>query len=68
MLELMCVSCKENKFKSKDGSEVCFYNVFLALDDGDIAKINSGKPIPAGTIVELVPAVKDGFLTLKVKP
>ncbi len=65
-LEMLCVSCKENSFKGTDGKDVKFYNVFVAMPDGDIAKVNSGEYVKPGSKVTLVPAVKNGNLVMKV--
>lgn len=66
-IELMCVSSKKNEFKAKDGSEICYYDVFVVMPDGDIGKITSGNYIGPGETVTLVPAVKDGKVVLKVE-
>ena len=66
-MKVKALAVKKEQFKDRNNGQIStLWKVFVLADDGDVGAIYSADPVVPGNEIELVTAVKDGRLKLKV--
>ena len=67
-MKVKALAVKQEQMRDKQtGRETSLWKVFVLADDGEVGYIYSADPVQPGSDIEMMTAVKDGRLRLKVR-